>query len=468
MKTEHLQLDDGQNLAVELALAERDVLITGRSGTGRSTVLKELRRELPGNVVFLAPTARAAREMEGSTINRVFGFPPASPLPPGYVSELSPEQGEIVSSVETLVIEDASMVRSDVFAAIDATLRRYATPSQARCSFGGRQVVMVGDFLQFPAVVRPAPVWTDPEGEPGGCFALGPAAWQLASFRLVELRQAYRHSSDQPYLQALDCIRRGEKGTPDMAFADCLRWLNDNVQILDCPPKGVTTLCTTRARAMDINRCRNRMLSTPVHTAEADVYGTLEAQDHPTDRVLQFRVGSRVMFVTDEYTGEYGEECEEDGKDHYANGDVGHVLAYHPEEELVEVQLDDGRTVSAEPFTWTDDEYMVTRRNGTGSPHLEQATVGYFSQYPVKLADAVAIRDVQGLTLERVHIDLGRGVFVAGQLYAALSRCESLAGLSLSRRLHPRDVLVDPAALAFYDEMFVPLGDVAGAVVPAR
>jgi ATP-dependent DNA helicase PIF1 len=122
-------------------------------------------------------------------------------------------------------------------------------------------------------------------------------------------------------------------------------------------------------------------------------------------------------------------------------------------EERADIRLDDGRHVTVGRFTWTHEEYTATHHPGTGRPHLERRILGSFCQLPLKLAAAITVHKSQGLTLERAHVDLGRGAFADGQTYTALSRCKSLAGLTLSRPLHLRDVLVDPAVVAFYDRL---------------
>jgi ATP-dependent exoDNAse (exonuclease V) alpha subunit len=142
-----------------------------------------------------------------------------------------------------------------------------------------------------------------------------------------------------------------------------------------------------------------------------------------------------------------------EGAEGFVNGDTGHVLAYSPEEEKAEIELDDGRRVMVGRFMWTQEEYRVSWRDVR--PRLERYTVGWFSQLPLRLAYAMTIHKAQGLTFDRAHIELGRerGTFAGGQLYTALSRCRSLAGLTLNRALRAGDVLVDPDVVAFYENL---------------
>jgi hypothetical protein len=389
----------------------------------------------------------AARNVNGSTIHSFFGLPPADILPLGYVSELDLAKEEVLGCVQTIVIDEASMVRSDVFAAIDNTLRHYAPPNLSDTPFGGKQIVMVGDFFQLPPVVRHASVERELRRDLGGRFAFGPPAWQLAAFQPVVLGNVHRQASDLPFLNTLDCIRCGEGGAADMSLVDCVRWLNDSVPIQDFPPQGVTALCTTRRMAAAINGTSDMMLPGPMHTCEASIWGTFEDDEYPTECWLQFRIGSRVMLVANQPDAGCGG---------FVNGDTGHVVAYDPAEERATIRLDDGREITVGRHHWFHQEYTVTRHPGTGRPHLEVQTLGSFSQLPIRLAWAMTIHKSQGLTLDRAHIDLGRGTFADGQLYTALSRCRSLSGLTFSRPLQLRDVLVDPAVVAFYDGLQIP------------
>lgn len=434
-------LDPDQQRAVDLVLEGHNVFLTGKAGTGKSTVIRMLREVLPGEIAYLAPTGMAARNVEGVTVHGFFHFEPA-PLPLGYVSELTPDQKRVIDCVGTIVVDEISMVRSDLFSAMDATLRHYAPPRSRMCPFGGKQIVVVGDFLQLPPVVRPAALLLDLERDFGGVWAFQTTAWHWADFRSVVLQKAHRQAVDQTFLRYLDRLRRGGDGFAMPDLQTCIEWFNTNARICGQVPHGTTALCTTRSNAVAINRIKDSALEGPVYTCEAQLWGTFEEEDHPTDRWLEFRVGSRVMLLVNQSNG-----------DGYANGDTGHIVAYDPDEEQATIQLDDQRCVIVGRFQWTRDAYAVTRHPQTGRPHLEREPIGGFKQLPLKLAYGLTIHKAQGCTLSRAHVDLGRGAFADGQTYTALSRCKSLAGLSLSRALDVSDVMVDQAVLDFYDRL---------------
>jgi ABC-type cobalamin/Fe3+-siderophores transport system ATPase subunit len=432
-------LDFGQRQALELMLTGGNVFLTGKAGTGKSTVLKLFKEHAPEGTVFLAPTGLAAVSIEGSTIHRFFGLH-AGILPPNYMPEMEPERQELISMARTIVIDEISMVRADVFAAMDSILRSLAPPDCQNRAFGGKQIIVVGDFFQLPPVVTTVDEERQLEQNFGGILAFQTRAWELAYFETAALRFPHRHAMDAEYLDVLDALRRGVLDQSGKTLDACIAWLNCRVRVSE-PPQGVTSLCTRKNSAAAINYVQDAMIPNSVVVANAAIQGRFDRDMYPAEERLEYRIGSRVMMLKNT-PSVCGYE--------FVNGDTGTVVDIHPDGSAVEVALDSRRRVTVSAQTWLNCEYAVSVDPATGRHCVGQKVVGTFTQVPFMLAYAVTVHKAQGITLDKAHINLGRGTFAYGQLYTALSRCRSLAGLSMDRWVHLQDVMVDPVVAGFH------------------
>jgi hypothetical protein len=435
-----VNLDADQQHALELILSGGNVFLTGKAGTGKSTVLRLFRELAPKGTVFLAPTGLAALNIGGSTIHRFFGFH-AGILPPNYQPAMEPEQQELISMAQTIVIDEISMVRSDLFAAMDSILRSIAPPDCQNRAFGGRQIIAVGDFFQLPPVVTTGEEENQLLRDFGGIHAFQTRSWELAYFETAALRHPHRHALDAEYLEVLDALRRGVLDQSGRTQEACVAWLNSHATISD-PPHDVTAICTTRGSAAAINCVQDARIPSPVVVATAMVQGRFDEDTYPTETRLEYRIGSRVMLLKNVLAG-CGFE--------YVNGDIGAVVNLRLDGSAVEIVLDSGKPVTVTAQTWLNCEYAVGLDPATGRHCVDQKVVGTFTQLPMKLAYAITIHKSQGITLDRAHVHLGRGAFAFGQLYTALSRCRSLAGLSIDRWVYLQDVMVDPLVAAFHE-----------------
>jgi ATP-dependent DNA helicase PIF1 len=415
---------------LSLALPDEDfsaVMIIGRAGTGKSVLVREMARLQGVNQVVLSPTGIAALNVGGQTIHSFFPNFPHHIIDP---SNLEPVIGRrhIYQNLERLIIDEMSMVRADLLDAIDVSLRMHrknGTP------FGGVKVVMIGDFLQLPPVVKneERPILEDL----GYLYPHLVASKVLQNLRVrfVEMTKVYRQNDPQ-FIQLLGDIRLG-------------RNLESAVNAINrtCygPHRNAVTpiVLTPRNDEADrLNRTKLEALPSPIFRYKGIIQGSynLERDPLPVPLYLDLKEGARIIMVRN------------DPGQRWVNGSLGVVNRTEP--NCVRICLD-GKTEEYEitKQKWEKIKYCWNQAENRIIPEV----VGSYSQLPLKLAWAVTIHKAQGLTLENARIDFGSGAFAPGQAYVALSRVTSLEGLSLVRPLSVADVKVDPTSLDVTEEI---------------
>lgn len=397
------------------------LFITGRAGTGKSTLLRTLRDLLPDDVVVLAPTGLAAINVGGQTIHSFFGFPPRL-IKKDEIRRS--RNGQVMRRMSMLVIDEVSMVRSDLMWAIDQALR--INRGRPRDPFGGVRLVLFGDLHQLPPVVQEAEVAQYLESEHGGPFffsvhALREGAGTVA----LELDQVFRQS-DEGLIRVLNRIREGDVEVDDLEI------LNERVNPIRTLGQGepYVILTPTNAAAQRINMAYLDALPGTAKAFEAGVTGDFNTAAQPTDQTLVLKPGAKVMLLRN------------DSERRWVNGSIARVSRLDDKKVWIEIG---GKEHEVEPVAWESRRYAFDQAAGK----IVETVAGTFKQLPLRLAWALTIHKAQGLTLDRVYIDLGRGTFAHGQTYVALSRCRTLEGLALARPLVPRDVIFDPAALGY-------------------
>ena len=410
----------------------KPLFVTGRAGTGKSTVLRQLAAEKKGQCVVLAPTGLAALNAGGQTIHSFFKFP----LKPLTRSDIQYGQWvQVARKLDTLIIDEVSMVRADLLDGIDQALR--VRDGGRDRPFGGVRVVMFGDPYQLPPVIsRDDHAAFGELGYPGEHFfdahVLGESP--LAA---IEFRTVYRQR-DPRWVAVLDRLRAAALEPEDWSLLRT-RIQPTNYGELD----DAIILTAYRKDAETINERRLASLEdTPsIYTAERQ--GSFAGPDwrrqDPAPDPLVLKRGARVMFVKN------------DAGERWVNGSLGEVEAIRGDE--VRVRLDDGTVVTVEPQEWQQIVYEVDEE----SEEIQPRVIGRYRQLPLQLAWAVTIHKSQGLTFDRVHVHLGSGAFAAGQAYVALSRCRTLEGLTLERPFGRRDMRCDPRVVEFM-ERAVPIG----------
>ncbi|MFT4229996.1 MAG: AAA family ATPase [Microbacterium sp.] len=414
------------------------VFVTGRAGTGKSTLLQHLAWHTAKQLAVCAPTGVAALNVEGQTIHSLFR------LPIGLLGGTDHPQPDatrkLLNAIDTLVIDEVSMVNADLMDAIDRALRQ--ARGRRGEPFGGVQLVMFGDPYQLAPVpprgdearyVRDhyrsfwffdAHVWT---GAPAGDGLLD-VGTHGADLHVRELRDIHRQS-DPAFKAMLNAVRHGR------VTADIARILNDTGARRPPEPEAgeppIITLATRNDIVTGINRRHLDALPGRAQTAVAEVSGDFGRGDvYPADVELQLKVGAQVMFLRND-TGSYGEPPR------WVNGSIGTVTGIAG--GTVRVELD-GEEHDVEPAVWERFRYSYD----PGSKSLSRDVVAEFTQFPLRLAWAVTIHKSQGKTYDRAIVDLGSGAFAPGQTYVALSRLTALEGLYLTRPLRPSDIRVDP------------------------
>ncbi|MCD2498253.1 ATP-dependent DNA helicase [Microbacterium nymphoidis] len=419
------------------------VFVTGRAGTGKSTLLQHLAWNTSKQIAVCAPTGVAALNVEGQTIHSLFR------LPIGLIADGEIEQNDatrkILNAIDTLVIDEVSMVNADLMDAMDRSLRQ--ARGRRGEAFGGVQVVMFGDPYQL-APVPPrgdeqryvndhyrsfwffdAHVWSGEDPGADGLLDLGRHGAQLHVRELVEIHR----QSDDGFKAMLNAVRYGR------VTADIAGVLNRTGARV--PPEDADEPIITLATRNDIvNRINARHLAAlngREQTAVAEIngdFGRGEA-NYPADAELKLKIGAQVMFLRND-TQAFPEPPR------YVNGTIGTVTAISGDSVRVDV---DGDEFDVEPVVWERYRYVYD----PGSKKLNREIVAEFTQFPLRLAWAVTIHKSQGKTYDRAIIDLGSGAFAPGQTYVALSRLTSLDGLYLSRPLRPSDIRVDPDVRRF-------------------
>jgi ATP-dependent exoDNAse (exonuclease V) alpha subunit len=408
---------------------EGHLFVTGRAGTGKSTLLVALRELLAEELVVLAPTGLAAVNVSGQTIHSFFGFPPRLIRSDDIKRS---RNGRVMRRLKFLVIDEVSMVRSDLLWAIDQSLR--INRGRPREPFGGVRLALFGDLHQLPPVVNEAEVGEHLESTFGGPFFFSIAALREgAGTALIELSEVFRQK-DEALLNVLNRIREGDAGDEDLGI------LNARVHPIRALSEGepYVILTPTNAAAGRINAAYLAALPGAPIPFKASTTGEFNPAAQPTDEMLLLKPNAKVMLLRN------------DADRRWVNGTIARIARLEEDRVWAEVG---GEQHEIEPVTWESRRYAFDK----AADKIVETVAGTFRQLPLRLAWALTIHKSQGLTLDKVYIDLGRGTFAHGQAYVALSRCRTLAGLALARQLKPTDILFDPAAMD-YRRLFEVLG----------
>jgi len=398
------------------------VLITGKAGTGKSTLLNYFRKHTKKSVAVLAPTGVAALNIQGQTIHSFFGFRPD--ITPGNVKQLSEKRQEMYEALDAIVVDEASMVRADLLDCVDRFMR--FNGRKRNKAFGGTQMIFVGDLYQLPPVVQTQEreLFSERYKSP---YFFDADCMNDVDLAYLELEKIYRQK-DQEFIDILNAIRNAsvQDGHIEALNARCVQ----------TPEAGLdVTLASVNSLADQINDEKLSELKAKPETFYAKIKGDFKKEHFPTAVELNLKQGAQVMLLNNDSAGRWVNGSMGQVKEILDDGDEGAVL----------VEFPDGSEEEVTPHRW--DVFHHVFNAATGS--LGTESVGSFTQLPLRLAWAVTIHKSQGKTFDRVRLDLSRGLFVPGQLYVALSRCRTLEGITLTHPVNKKNAWVDWRVVKF-------------------
>lgn len=399
------------------------LFITGKAGTGKTTFINRIQEEINKNFLVLAPTGIAAIAIGGQTMHSFFGFPFQS-MGPHTKLDVLPERKMLLNEVDTIIVDEASMVRSDMVDGMDRYLRMAFNTNMA---FGGKQIVFVGDLYQLPPVVKQdsadAEMLRDLYG-PGLPFFYKAFVLKRMNLPKIEFQKVYRQS-DADFLNILNKMRNGEVKSEDLTL------LNEHVGAEENNEDFSVTLTSFNYMAEKINEQKLNEIENEEFRYQADIQDEFKKNDAPVPEILRLKVGAQVIF------------CRNNPNSGYMNGTIAKVSAL--EDNKILVRLESGSDIEVHKVSWENIQSQYNRE----TRKMESNVIGSFTQYPIKLAWAITIHKSQGMTFDRMHFDLSRGTFQAGQAYVAISRMRSLDGLSLSHPIMPHHIMQNPEVRAF-------------------
>ena len=424
-----------KNPELELALqfinkTDRNLFITGKAGTGKTTFLHKIKNESLKRMVIVAPTGVAAINAKGVTIHSFFQMP-FGPILPNQIANTSNAQRkfsktkiDIIKSLDLVIIDEISMVRADLLDGIDQVMRRYKNRNKV---FGGAQVLMIGDLQQLSPVVKPNE-WSLLQQYYNTVYFFSSKAYQEANVVSIELKHIYRQKNED-FIKILNEIRNDKLSEQSATI------LNKRYNPTFSPSKedGYITLTTHNNRANLINESELNKIKTRSYFFDADVSGKFNENAFPNSEKLELKVGAQVMFIKNDSSPEK----------RYFNGKIGIVTDISRENVTVQCANDLDEIVT-EKETWENINYSINEE----TKEIKEDITGSFSQIPLRLAWAITIHKSQGLTFEKAIID-AEASFAHGQTYVAMSRCTSLEGLVLKTPIKSSSIINDKTVSSF-------------------
>lgn len=422
-----------QNALQLLKNTHQSIFLTGKAGTGKSTFLKYVCATTKKKFVVLAPTGVAAVNAGGVTIHSFFKMPFRPILPDDEdlrgskiydFLKYSKEKRQLIEKTDLIIIDEVSMVRADMIDFIDKVLRVYSR--NMREPFGGKQMLFIGDVFQLEPVVTSDEKQILSLFYPNNYF-FSAKVFSYFSLITIELSKVYRQK-DPLFVQILDNIRVNSVSDSEISL------LNQTCasQEIDTDEDFVVTLATKRDTVNYINQVKLDEIDKPLHSYDGIIEGDFPENSLPTQKTLVLKEGAQIIFIKN------------DLERRWYNGSVG-IISSISEDGNIYVVLESGEEYCLEECIWNNIRYKYDNQR----KKIIEENLGSFKQYPIRLAWAITIHKSQGLTFDKVAIDLSGGVFTGGQVYVALSRCRSMQGLHLKKKLNRSDIFVNRDVVKF-------------------
>ena len=406
-----------------VANTNTSLYITGKAGTGKTTFIKNIQKEVNKNFLVLAPTGIAAMNVGGQTIHSFFGLP-FEAISPNTYFEVSLTKRQTLEHTDTIIVDEASMVRCDWVDGIDRFLRSLMN---THLPFGGKQVVFVGDLFQLPPVVKRGSADDELLCEMYGSgtpYFYKANVMKRMNLPKIEFQKVYRQE-DSEFLGILNRMRVGENTGEDLNILNQHVSYNDKVD-------DFSVILTAYVRMADsINEKKLDDIEEEEFCYKGIIDGDFRVQDSPAPEELRLKVGAQVIFCRNDYV--HG----------WVNGTIAKVTELGI--DSIKVILENGKTINVEKMVWESRESVYNK----DSQKVESKVVGSFTQYPLKLAWSITIHKSQGMTFDRMHFDLTRGTFAPGQAYVAISRMRTLDGLTLSNKIRQSHIMQNAEIRAF-------------------
>lgn len=410
-----------------------NVFITGKAGTGKSTLLNYFRKHTKKEVVVLAPTGVAAINIKGQTIHSFFGFKPDITL--NKIKLASTKKRKIFKELEVIIIDEISMLRADLLDCIDKFLR--LNGKHQNLAFGGIQMIFIGDLYQLPPVVTGNEKIILKDNYKSEYFFDAKLFNNQFEMKYIELEKIYRQK-DQSFIKLLNTIRNNS--ITDEGFKSINQRYYPDYQ--ENPRDFFIYLTPTNKASQVINEQKLKAIDSPIYTHEGIINGHFEDKYLPTEKILNLKIGAQVMMLNN------------NREQLWVNGTIGKIIEIE-EKYFIKVKLESGNIVEVSPYTWEIFTFYYNETTG----QIETNIIGSFTQYPIKLAWSVTIHKSQGKTFNKVIIDIGRGTFSHGQIYVALSRCTSLKGIILKKEIAKKHIWMDYRVVKFITQYQYKISD---------